>query len=98
MQLRALEPLLKIFYTFASKNVPGKRQMYGKSKPSVWRNLSTVTVPKICYYNPLLCSFSLQFIFFSEQALYENYSTSDSHTNTVISHAFAYSSRWRRKP
>ena len=46
MQLRALEPLLKIFYTFASKNVPGKRQMYGKSKPSVWRNLSTVNGPQ----------------------------------------------------
>ena len=27
-----------------------------------------------------------------------NYSTLVSHTNTVISHAFAYSSRWRRKP
>ena len=24
MQLRALEPLFKIFYTFACKNVPGK--------------------------------------------------------------------------
>ena len=45
----------------------------------------------------MLCSFSLQFIFFSEQPFYGNYSTSDSHTNTVISHAFAYSSRWRRK-
>ena len=29
---------------------------------------------------------------------YWNYSTLDSHTNTVISRAFAYSSRWRRKP
>ena len=36
--------------------------------------------------------------FFSEQSFYRNYSTLDSHTNTVISHAFAYSSRWRRKP
>ena len=49
-------------------------------------------------YNPLLCSFSLQLIFFSEQPFYGNYSTLDSHTNTVISHTFAYSSRWRRKP
>ena len=46
----------------------------------------------------MLCSFSLQKIFFSEQPFYGNYSTLDSHTNTVISHAFAYSSRWRRKP
>ena len=36
--------------------------------------------------------------FFSEQPYYGNYSKLDSHTNTVISHAFAYSSRWRRKP
>ena len=28
---------------------------------------------------------------------YGNYSTLDSHTNTVISHTFAYSSRWCRK-
>ena len=35
---------------------------------------------------------------FSEQPFYGNYSTLGSHTNTVISHAFAYSSRWRRKP
>ena len=47
---------------------------------------------------PLLGSFSLQLIFFSEQPVYGNYSTLDSHTNTVISHAFAYSSKWRRKP
>ena len=43
-------------------------------------------------------SFSLQFIFFSEEPFYGNYSTFDSHTNTAISHAFACSSRWRRKP
>ena len=36
--------------------------------------------------------------FFLEQPFYGNYSTLDSHTITVISHAFAYSSRWRRKP
>ena len=37
-------------------------------------------------------------IFFSEQPFYGNYSTLDSHSITVIFHAFAYSSRWRRKP
>ena len=45
----------------------------------------------------MLCSFSLQLIFFSEQPFYGNYSTLDSHTNTVISYTFAYSSRWRRR-
>ena len=48
-------------------------------------------------YNPLLCSFSLQLIFFSEKPFHGNYSTLDSHINTVISHMFAYSSRWRAK-
>ena len=33
--------------------------------------------------NPLLCSFSLQFIFFSEQPFFGNYLTLDSYTNTV---------------
>ena len=47
----------------------------------------------------MLCSFSLQFIFFFRKAVMRKlYSTLDSHTNTVISYAFAYSSRWRRKP
>ena len=29
-------------------------------------------------------------VFWSEQSFYGNYSTLDSHTNTVISHTFAY--------
>ena len=29
--------------------------------------------------------------YFAEELFYGNYSTLDSHTNTVISHAFAYS-------
>ena len=36
--------------------------------------------------------------FFSEQPFYGNYSTLGSHTNTVISHAVAYSSWWLPKP
>ena len=40
----------------------------------------------------------VQIIFFSKLPFYGNYSTLDSHTNTVISHSFAYSSRWHRKP
>ena len=38
----------------------------------------------------MLCSFRLQLIFFSEEPFYGNYSTLNSHTNTVIFHAFAY--------
>ena len=67
------------------------RQIYGKSKASLY-------IERYAYDNPLLCRFSLQLVFFSEQPFYGNYSTLDSHTNTVISHTFAHSSRWRRKP
>ena len=55
--------------------------------------------PKMFKYNPSLCSFRLQLIFFSEKPFYGNYWTLDSHINTVISHMFAYfRSRWRRIP
>ena len=49
MQLHALAPSYKIFYTFACEISPGKiaDKIYGKSKASVWRNLSRVTAPKI---------------------------------------------------
>ena len=60
--------------------------MYGKSRASLWRNLSTGTPPD--FFGTIL---------FSEQPFYGNYWTLDSHRNTVISHTFAYSSRWRRK-
>ena len=58
MQLQALEQLFKIFDTFVCKNFsscrlkfPGKncRQIYGKSKASVWRNLRTVAATQICW-------------------------------------------------
>ena len=39
-------------------------------------------------------SFSLQSLLSSEQPFYGKYSTLDSHTNTVISHAVAYPSKW----
>ena len=60
------------------------RQIYGKSKASLWINLSTGTPPNC--FRTILCFVALV------------YSTLDSHTNTVISHTFAYSSRWLRKP
>ena len=71
------------------------RQICGKSKTSVWRNFSTGSAP-----NPLLCSFSLQFIsllfiiiiifFFRTCVLRKLFEKLDSHTNT---HALAYPSR-----
>ena len=97
--LEDLEPPFKISYKFVCKEVPGK--ITDKCIENLSKPLETFThryALKIFYYNPLLCRFSLQFIFLSEQPFYGNYSTLDSHTNTVISHTFAYSSRWRRKP
>ena len=44
---------------------------------------------------PCHCFDSHSYFFFSEQPLYGNYSTLNSHTNTVISQAVTYSSRWR---
>ena len=70
-------------------------EICGKSKTSVWRNFSTGSAP-----NPLLCSFSLQFIsllfiiiiifFFRTCVLPKLFEKLDSHTNT---HALAYPSR-----
>ena len=82
------------------------RKSREKLQTNVWKIYSkplkkfkhTGTPQKIFKYNPLFCSFSLQVIFFSEQPFYGNYSTIDSHINSVISNTFAYSLRWRRKP
>ena len=100
--LEDLETLFWIFYTFVCKKLsPGKSywQKNGKSKAGLWRNLSSGTPPKV--FSTILCFVALVYklvIFFSEQPFYGNSSTLDSHTNTVISHTFAHSSRWRRKP
>ena len=46
--LEDLEPLFKIFYTFVCKKTwEYYRQIYGKSKASLGRNLSTGTPPQI---------------------------------------------------
>ena len=97
--LEDLEPLFKFpIHLSVGKSREIYRQTYGKSKASLWRNLSTGTPPK--FFRTFLCFVALLYnwYFFSEQPFYGNHSTLDSHTNTVISHTFAYSSRWRRKP
>ena len=41
MQVHELETVFKIFYTFACKNFLGKiadKELYGKSKASIWSN------------------------------------------------------------
>ena len=81
--------------SFCRLKFPGKncRQIYRKSKASVWRNLSTGFVSRI------LCCVALIYksLFFREQPFYENYWTLDSHSNTVIFHAVDCSSKWLPK-
>ena len=63
------------------------------------RTLSVrATSLQFCSYHPFPRAKSFQFMNFSEAMFYENYLTSDFHTNTVISSLFAYPSKWRRKP
>ena len=83
MQLHALESL---FYFLIGLSViisstcrlkfPGKKckQIYGKSKASVWGNLSTVIRPPK-FVSKILCCVSLVYnsYFFSEQPFYGNY-------------------------
>ena len=96
--LEVLEQLFKIFRTFVCKKVPGKiRDKYMENLKQASGEIQAPARPPN-FLVPLLCTFNLQFTFFSEQPFYGNFSTLDSHTNTVISHTFAYSSRWRRKP
>ena len=74
--LEDLEPLLKIFSTFAGrKSRENYRQIYGKSKASLCRNLSSGTSPNFCQVNPFLCSFSLQLIFFFRTAFLRKFSS-----------------------
>ena len=70
-----------------------REKLHGKSKASLWRNLSTDTLPN--FFSTILCFVALlQFIyFFSVKPFCGNYSTFDSRANTVISHMFAYWSR-----
>ena len=81
-----LEPLFKIFYTFVNKKVPGKLQTnIWKIQRKPLEKFKHRYAPQFFWDNPLLCSFSLQLIFCSEQLFYGNYWTLDSHTNTVVS-------------
>ena len=101
--LEDLEPLFKIFYTFVCKKFVGKitdkyMENLNQASGGIQGQVHVCPPPPIFYDNPLLFSFSLQLIFFSEKPFYGNYSTLDSHTSTVTSHTFAYSSRWCRKP
>ena len=76
-----------------------------KIQTNVWkvqnttgRFLARLHPSKFFSYNPFTSAKSFQCMIFSEAMFYENYLTSDFHTNTVISDVFAYPSKWRRKP
>ena len=91
--LEDLEPLLKILYTFVCKKVSGK------ITDKCMENLKEASGEILARFDPeffrtILCFVALVYksYFFSEQTFYGNYSALDYHTNTVISHTFAYSS------
>ena len=91
---------LPVDFPYVSVIFPGLsyRQMYRKFKKVVLGLLVHVTPSNL--FGRILRGEALVYklYFFSEQLFYGNYSTLDSHTISVIAHAFAYSSRWRRKP
>ena len=63
-------------------NFPGKiTDKCIENLKSYRERFSADTALKICQQNPLPCSFSLQSIIVSKRTFYEDYSTSDSHTN-----------------
>ena len=96
LALEDTEPLFKILYRFVCFKVSGKiTDKYMKNLKEASGEIYLQVRPPS---NLLLCSFSLQLIFFSEQPFHGKLFDIDSHTNTVISKMFAYSSRWRRKP
>ena len=76
------------------------RKSREKLKTNVWKIETKHAGTPQNFLSTILCFVALVYesFFFSEQPFYGNYSTLNSHTHTVISHTFAYSSRWRRKP
>ena len=78
--------------------------LYGGILPGnmcpLWASVLSDTATSLQFFslNHFPNAKSFQFMNFSEAMFYENYLTSDFHTNTVISSLFAYSSKWRRKP
>ena len=84
--LEDLEPLLEFpIHLSVRKSRENYRQIYVKSKASLWRNLSTGTPPKL--FRTILCTFNnnLQLYIFRTAVFSDgNYSTLDSHTNTAL--------------
>ena len=85
---------------------PSVDRLWSESWPTIDCYIHWVSTDYWPLYRPIdrstlptvnMIRFSLQLRFFSEKPFYGNYSMLDSHTNTVISHLFAYSSRWHWK-
>ena len=80
-----------------SVRIKSREKLQGKSKASLWRNLSTDTLPN--FFGTILCFVALsQFIFFFQKSRFAEIIRHLILIQTLISHMFAYSSRWRRKP
>ena len=87
-----LEPLFLKFSIHVSVT-KSREKLHGKSKASLWRNLSTDTLPNFFSIQSFALQLYTILFFFSVKPFCGNYSTFDSRANTVISHMFAYSSR-----
>ena len=98
--LKFLQKLALDFPYICLQFFPGYfyRQMYRKFFKNVLGLLAHVTPSN--FFSRIHKSEALVYnsCLFSKRRFYGNYSTLDFHTNTAISHAFACSLRWCRKP
>ena len=95
--LKFLQKLVLDFPYICLQFFPGNfyRQMYRKFLKKVLVLLAHVTTSN--FFSRILKSEALVYssYIFLKESFYGNYLKLDSHTNTVISHGFAYSARWR---
>ena len=99
-ELKFLLKLALDFSYICLQFFPGNfyRQVYRKLKKKVLGLLAHIASSNC--FSRILKSEALVYnsYIFLKWPFYGNFWTLDSHTNTLISHAFAYSSRWRQKP
>ena len=111
MQLHVLEPLFQMFYTFVCKNFSSCQLKFPRNNKNCRKNIWKISNKHLekfkynyCHQNLLVKSIAVQLqytihnYFFQNTRFYGSYSTLDYHTNTVISQAVPYSSRWLPKP
>jgi len=92
---------LSFWYVFSLRTAstqPNLQTNVWKIRKINWASSSQATSFKLGEYNLPPSILALQFTNCVKFNFVKSYLPSDSHTNTVISDHFAYSSRWYRKP